>query len=60
MLSPSITEELKRITGANGTLTAKEDMVAYSYDATSMWTHLPDAVVLPHDSQQISKILIVI
>lgn len=57
MLNPSIIQDLKEIVGPNNTLTAKEDLAVYSYDATSMWTHLPEAVVLPQTSTQISKIL---
>jgi len=32
-------------------------MVAYSYDATNMWQHLPDVVVLPTSAAQIGDIL---
>jgi glycolate oxidase len=32
-------------------------MVAYSYDATNLWSHRPDVVVLPSRVDQISEIL---
>jgi glycolate oxidase len=53
----SLIERLNRILGKENVLTSKEAMVAYSYDATNMWTHLPDVVVLPSDAGQISEIL---
>ena len=57
MINPSQIEELKRIAGAGNTLTGKEDLLAYSYDATNLWTHLPDVVVLPQTTGQISRIM---
>ncbi len=57
MLDPGIIEKLRRIAGKENVLTSKEEMVAYSYDATNTWSHLPDAVVLPSDAAQVSEIL---
>ena len=34
-----------------------EDTTAYSYDATAIWQHLPDVVVLPTNVAQISEIM---
>ena len=32
-------------------------MLAYSYDATNMWSHMPDIVVFPTSSEDISRVL---
>jgi glycolate oxidase len=50
-------EELRKIVGITNVLAAIEDTAAYSYDATAMWQHLPDAVVLPVHTRQIPEIL---
>jgi glycolate oxidase len=57
MVMASLIDRLNHILGKENVLTSREAMVAYSYDATNMWTHLPDAVVLPSDAGQISEIL---
>ena len=50
-------KRLQQIIGRDNVLTSKEDMVAYSYDATNLWSHLPDTVVLPSSTEQISEVL---
>jgi glycolate oxidase len=57
MLKPEIVSQLQKITGKEGVLTAKEDLNAYSYDGTTTWTHMPDVVVLPTTTEQISQVL---
>jgi glycolate oxidase len=57
MVTSSLVDRLRRIAGKENVLTSKEEMVAYSYDATNMWSHLPDVVVLPSGADQISEIL---
>jgi len=57
MLKPEIVSQLQKITGKEGVLTAKEDLNAYSYDGTATWTHMPDVVVLPTTTEQISQVL---
>jgi glycolate oxidase len=57
MIDTSYVKALKKIAGNDNVLTAKEDLVAYSYDATTIWKHLPDVVVLPSNSSQISAIV---
>ena len=49
--------QLKRIVGTDNILTSKEDLAAYSYDASVTWAHTPDAVVLPTTAEQVSQIL---
>ena len=50
-------ESLKKIVGSTNTLTSKEDLVTYSYDATTIWKHLPDVVVFPLKTEHVSQIL---
>src|SRR5512137_581884 len=57
MLNPAQIEKMKGIVGDRNVLTGQEDLLAYSYDATTMWSHLPDAVVLPQTLQQIVQIV---
>lgn len=57
MLKPNVISRLHNIVGEESVLTSKEDLTAYSYDATATWTHLPDAVVLPTTAEHISLVL---
>ena len=57
MLNQKIISRLQEIVGKESVLTAKEDLTTYSYDATATWAHLPDVVVLPKTTEQISQIL---
>jgi glycolate oxidase len=57
MLAASLITELKKIAGEQNVLTSKEDLTSYSYDGTAFWTHMPDVVVLPNTTEQISQIM---
>jgi glycolate oxidase len=57
MINASLSEKLGRVVGKANVLTSPEEMVAYSYDGTNMWSHRPDVVVLPSNTDQISSIL---
>jgi glycolate oxidase len=57
MINAKHIDRLRRIVGKGNVLTSKEDMVAYSYDGTSMWSHQPDVVVFPTNAAEISEIL---
>ena len=48
--------ELTSIVGKEDILTAKEDCMCYSYDATNQ-KFLPEAVVFPHSTPQIAEIM---
>ncbi|MBN1691973.1 MAG: FAD-binding protein [Dehalococcoidales bacterium] len=50
-------EKLRKIVGKENVLESVEQMVAYSYDATNIWSHLPDVVVFPTKTEEISEIL---
>ena len=49
--------QLQKIVGEGGILTSKEDLTTYSYDGTTTWAHMPDVVVLPTTTEQVSQIL---
>lgn len=49
---------LEEIVGAENVFTALEDRICYSYDAT-LYEHLPLAVVLPQNVEQISRIMLI-
>ncbi|MBW1971735.1 MAG: glycolate oxidase subunit GlcD [Spirochaetes bacterium] len=57
MLSNDFIAELEKIVGKEDVLTSKEELTAYSYDGTTSWVHLPDAVVFPTSTQEVSDIM---
>jgi len=57
MLNQSHIESLIKLSGKENVLQAKEDLLAYSYDATNLWEHMPDIVVLPQTTEQVSGIV---
>ncbi len=57
MLKSGIISRLQEIVGKANLLTSNEDLTSYSYDATAFWTHMPDVVVLPTTTEQISQIM---
>ena len=56
MLSEPVIRSLKDIAGSDDVLTSKEERLCYAYDATNQ-IFLPDAVVFPSNSEEVSKIL---
>ena len=52
----SILDELRAIVGKEHVLTSPEDMICYSYDGTFA-AHVPDGVVSPDSTEQVSSIL---
>ncbi len=57
MLDAALVVEIEKIVGKENVLTTKEDLTSYSYDATAFWSHMPDIVVLPSSTDQISRIM---
>src|SRR3989339_2147984 len=53
----SIKEKIKSIVGINNYTDREEDKLCYSYDATPIFQHLPEAVVFPENEEQISQIV---
>ncbi len=56
MLPKKVIKALQKIVGKNYVSVTKEDLLCYAYDATQI-TSLPDAVVFPHSSEEISKVM---
>ncbi len=56
-IDPAVLNQLREIAGTESVCTEPEELDAYSYDATSIWVHPPDAVVFPTTTEQISAIL---
>jgi glycolate oxidase len=52
-----VKEHLRSILGESGFRDDRETLVAYSYDATPLLQSLPDAVVFPRTTQQVSDVL---
>ena len=50
-------KEFQEIVGEENVLTGQEDLFCYSYDATPGYSHLPEAVVIPENVNQVSAIL---
>lgn len=57
VLSSTALDALRAIVGPAGILTATEDLIPYSYDATAMMKARPAAVVCPQNGEQVAKIL---
>jgi glycolate oxidase len=57
MIKAKHIDRMRQIVGKDNVLTSKEELTAYSYDATYLWSHMPDVVVLPVNAEQISGIL---
>jgi glycolate oxidase len=56
-LTSSTLGKLRKIVGAKGLLTTQVDLATYSFDGTSNWQALPEAVVFPTTAEQVSQIL---
>jgi len=56
-LSASTLGKLRHIVGAKGLLTAQLDLASYSFDGTSNWQGMPEVVVFPTTTEQVSQIL---
>ena len=57
MLETKPLSRLRKIVGKENILTSKEDLSAYSYDGSTIWSHMPDVVVLPTTTEQVSLIM---
>ncbi|EAX47494.1 FAD linked oxidase domain protein [Thermosinus carboxydivorans Nor1] len=52
-----IINRLVQIVGAENVLTQKEELICYSYDATPGFSQLPDAIVMPGSTAEVSQVL---
>ncbi len=57
MLLATIRQTLLDIVGEKWFLDDKEDLIAYSYDATPLYQSLPDAVVMPGSTAEVQQIV---
>jgi glycolate oxidase len=57
MLAQEIISGLQRIVGNKDVLTAKEDLLAYSFDGTAAMQQMPGCVVFVESAQEVSAIL---
>ncbi|MFC1988144.1 FAD-binding oxidoreductase [Chloroflexota bacterium] len=57
MIKPEQIHDLGQIVGKNNLLVSREELLSYSYDASALWTHMPDVVVLPDNAKQVAGVL---
>lgn len=56
-LPKAILKKIEAIAGRDGLLTSETDLKSYSFDATSNWQGLPEAVVFPTTTDQVSALM---
>lgn len=57
MLNSEFFSQLKKIVGASHVQGSKADRLAYSYDATPNFQHMPDVIVSPRTAEEIQQIV---
>lgn len=57
MISETVLRELQAIVGPDGLMDSPEDLFVYSYDASANASAVPDVVVQPFSTEEISAIL---
>ncbi len=57
MLKPDSITKFINIIGTDNVLTEKEDLLTYAYDGTQMLRQLPEAILIPHTTEDISQIM---
>jgi glycolate oxidase len=53
----NIIKELQQIMGKEAVLTSHEDLLSFSYDASPLEKHFPEAVVLPTSTEQVQALV---
>jgi glycolate oxidase len=56
-LASNLISELQRIVGLENVLTAREDLIPYSFDGTAALKQLPGVVVFPRNTEHVTRIL---
>ncbi|MBN2041537.1 MAG: FAD-binding protein [Spirochaetes bacterium] len=56
-LNNNIISDLKKIVGDDGILLSSADLASYSYDGSCNWQSMPDVVVFPQTTEQVSDIM---
>jgi glycolate oxidase len=57
MLAQKVISELQRLVGSQNVLTAKEDLIPYSFDGTAALQQMPGCIVFANTREDISNIL---
>ncbi|WP_134698484.1 FAD-binding oxidoreductase [Ammoniphilus sp. YIM 78166] len=57
MISPQLKNQFIAIVGSKYYLDSPNELYAYSYDATPIYQSMPDAVIMPETTQEVSDIL---
>src|SRR3569833_1002304 len=56
-LAPKIISDLQQTVGAENVLTAREDLIPYSFDGTAALKQLPGCVVFSRNTDHVARIL---
>lgn len=56
-MNANVLRELTGILGKDYVITEPEELLCYGYDATPGFTHLPDVIVRPGNTQEVSRVL---
>jgi glycolate oxidase len=56
-MNSSVKEKIRTIVGEKNFSDSAEDKLAYSYDATPIFSYLPEAIVFPETEEQISELV---
>ncbi len=57
MISPQLKNQFIAIVGSKYYMDSPNELYAYSYDATPIYQSMPDAVIMPETTQEVSDIL---
>ncbi len=57
MIKENVLKKIKSIVGADNFSVSEEHRIVYSYDATPVYYQMPNAVVFPESSEQISELV---
>jgi len=57
MLTKEVREKLVSIVGAENVKDSQQDLIVYSYDSTPDYQAIPDAVIKPRNTQDVSEIV---
>lgn len=55
--APNLSGQLRQIVGQENVLTAKEDLIPYSFDGTAALSQMPGCVVFPRSTDQVVALL---
>lgn len=57
-MQSELVNAFKKIVGDEHVLTSKEELLCYSYDATPGFSSMPEAVVAPANTEEVSRVLV--